>query len=715
VWDVAILRGLDARARTEIEAAGRIRALRSGELAHRVGEPADAIAVVVKGRVSLVAVRRGETASSVIRRVGPGEVFGEDSTVLQFGTRQMDARCDEDTTVADVPLGVLRRALGRAGAEDVAARLERALRRAATQDLLRTSAFTRALPDRDVEILLDASRHVHVARGEHLYREGDPSEAAFIVADGLLQAQTDDDGKPRVEAYLSRGDLFGDAELEDRSSRAVSVAASGPAWLVAIPRDVFVVVARRNTALLEGVRRVRGETALPRALAGGATTAHVFKDLYRMRVARSLLVIDQDSCVRCGHCAWSCASAHDDGISRLIRRGERVVVKKEDDTAPLLVPNSCQHCKNPACMIDCPTGAIGRDARGEVFIREELCTGCGQCAKACPWENISMAPRKAADAKKTGFAEVAVKCDLCSGAAAGPACVAACPTEAIVRIDPNEALVELGARNAKPALPPRTPAWPWIAGAAAAAIAGAFVSPPKLASGIVAGVLVVALAAYAALRRAPKLTQRMSGARRLGRIAYTAHLAIGVVCVGALAAHASHLGNDAGGALALAMIVALASGAFGAALQAVMPSRLARLERKVVMPEELATRAKDLDEKLFSHLSGKSELVKTLYAKLLRPYRMSLFGPLLLVVTGRSLRDEEKHLHARIFALLDGRTKTDKIKGTDDLVRIVVEHRAIRAQRLLSFSLRAWVPLHVVAAAASIVLLAAHIIGVFHR
>src|SRR3954470_20133543 len=90
VWDTAILRGLDARARAEIEAAGRIRAMRAGELAQKIGEPADSIAVVVKGRVSLVAVRRGEAAASVIRRVGPGELFGEDATVLQFGARQMD-------------------------------------------------------------------------------------------------------------------------------------------------------------------------------------------------------------------------------------------------------------------------------------------------------------------------------------------------------------------------------------------------------------------------------------------------------------------------------------------------------------------------------------------------------------------------------------------------------------------------------------------------
>ncbi|HEY8076479.1 MAG TPA: 4Fe-4S dicluster domain-containing protein, partial [Labilithrix sp.] len=497
----------------------------------------------------------------------------------------------------------------------------------------------------------------------------------------------------------------------------VSVVASGPAWLVAIPRDVFVVVARRNASLLEGARRVRGEAA-PR-LPSGATTAHVFKDLYRMRVARSLLVIDQDSCVRCGHCAWSCASVHDDGISRLVRQGERIVVEKEEAKAPLLVPNSCQHCKNPACMIDCPTGAIGRDARGEVFIREDLCTGCGQCAKACPWDNIAMAPRPAS--AKSVFSEVAVKCDLCSGRKEGPACVASCPTEAIVRINPNEALVELSARAAAaPALPRRAPAWPWVAGGSLAALAGAFVRAPPLASGIVAGVLVASLAAYAVVRRTrltsaiAKTSTSPNGRSRIGRIAYVVHLALGALAAGALAAHASRIGNDAGGALAIAMLVALASGAAGAALQAVLPRRLARLERKVVLPEQLASRAKELDEKIFAQLSGKSELVKTLYARLLRPYRLSRLGPVALLLTGRSLRDEETRLRARIAELLEGRS-SDKSRGTDDLVRVVVEHRAVRAQRIMTFALRAWVPVHVVAAAASVALLVAHVIAVVKR
>ena len=755
VWDAAVLRGLDARARAEIEASGRLRKMVPGEIVYRPGQPADALYVVVEGACALSAVRRGEAEATRIRRVVRGEVFGEEATIVSFGVRQMEACCDEPGSIAEVPLTVLRRAIGRTGGGELATRLERSLKRAATLDLLRTTSFTRALPERDIEILLDAARHVEVARGEHVYREGDASEAAFLVADGLLQAQSEDDGKPRVEAYLTRGDLFGDVELDDRSVRRVAVVASGPTWLVALPRDVFLVVARRNASALEGVRRVRTDGLPPQVLGGGArTTAHVFQDLYRMRVARSLLVIDQDSCVRCGHCAWSCASAHDDGISRLVRRGDKVVVQREEerdaragedvvarvarlasevDWAPLLIPNSCQHCKNPSCMIDCPTGAIGRDARGEVFIREDLCTGCGSCAKACPWDNIQIAPRSAGATKeaKSPFPEVAVKCDLCVGAAAGPACVASCPTQAIARIDPNEALVELRSApratvvgRAATQVPGRTPAgllprklaaWPWVSGAALAAVGLASASLSPWTSGVVAGALVALLVGYAGVKRSTRLLARIPRSASLGRVLYVSHLAVGALAIGATLAHSrgGAPGNVAG-ALSIAMTVALLTGVLGGALHVLLPPRLARLERGSVLPEELAGRRRELDDRIFAQLSGRSEVVKTLYGRMLRPYRGSRLGPLLLIASGRRLRDEEKRLRAGLTRLLEGR-KSERMDGLDELVTLVVGHRASAALRVLTFALRGWLPVHLAATGTALVLLVAHVVAVTVR
>lgn len=730
VWDVSMLRGLDARGRSEIEAAGTVRELRAGEVLFRQGDPADALFVVASGVCTIEGRPRGDADAAVIRRAKKGDVLGEEATVATFSTRQLEARCETDVVVAEIPLVVLKRALGRAGGAELLGKVERALRRAATLDLFRTTSFTRTLPDADLELLLDAARHVHVARGEHVYREGEIANEAFLLADGLLQAQTEDEGKPRVEAYLARGDLFGDEELAERDARAVSIVASGPTWLVAIPRDVFVVVARRNRERLEAARRLRrpGDDIERRLVPGAQTTAHVFRDLYRMRIARSLLVINQDSCIRCGHCAWSCADAHDDGVSRLVRRGDKIVVSDGSPskgetlrTAPLLVPNSCQHCKNPSCMIDCPTGAIGRDARGEVFIREELCTGCGSCAKACPWENIQMAPRT----DSAAYPAVAVKCDLCSGVSGGPACVASCPTQAIARIDPNEVLVELripgnpSREPARPVLPGRLPAWPSAVGSGLAGAGLAMFSVGRWTSGIVAGVLVLLLVGYSVVKRARGPVTALRGRAPLSRWMYVAHMSVGAFACGVVAMHAgSQMPSNAAGALTIAFALAVVTGALGAAISAIAPRALSRIERRSVLPEELAARPKELDEKIFSALSGKSELTKTLFVEALRPYRRSRVGPLSLVLSRRTLREEEKALRVRLDDLTGGRVKgrvDDPRKtpaGLDELVRLVVEQRAARAQRALTWMLRGWVVPHVAATAAAVILLVLHVVAV---
>lgn len=719
VWDVPVLRSLDARSRSELEAAGRLRDVREKEIVFRAGDPADVLYVVIEGACTIRAVRRGDTETTVLRRVRAGEVFGEESIARNFATRAFEACGDEKTRLAEIPVAVLLRAVGRGGEGEVVGRLERALRRAATFDLVRATAFGRRLSERELEAVVDAVRHVHLARGEHLYREGDPSTDAFFVADGLLSAQSIDEGKPRVEAYLARGDLFGEDELESREPRRLSIVAAGPAWLVALPRDVYRETARKNGAALDGTRRLRSLPVLqaPRGAHGAHTTAHVFQDVYRLRVARSLLVIDQDSCIRCGHCAWSCASVHDDGIARLVRHGDKVVVQQDDRAAPLLVPNSCQHCKNPACMIDCPTGAIGRDARGEVFIREDLCTGCGACAKACPWDNIQIAKRTHAK-----YPEVAVKCDLCAGSATGPACVSACPTEAIARVDPNQDFAELRAlANAtrlpgatETNLPPRARTWPALAGALAAAAGVALVPLGKTSSGWIAASGFVLLLAYSAVKRAPRLMARTK-VPGFARMLYVAHAAIGILLAGVTLTHTgTRIPQNAAGALLLALVAVVSTGALGALLNILLPPRLARLERTVALPEELSTRARDVDERIFEKLSGRTELVKTLFGKVLRPYRRVRFGALILAFSGRSLRKEEKRLRARIDALLEGK-KSERLAGLDDLVRLVVERRALGAQSILTRLLRGWLPIHLAATGAAVVLLLLHVIAVWGR
>ena len=96
--------------------------------------------------------------------------------------------------------------------------------------------------------------------------------------------------------------------------------------------------------------------------------------------ADALLVMDLDLCIKCDQCVKACESLH--GKSRLIRNGIQL--------GKYLVPSACRHCDDPKCMNSCPTGAIKRRPEGEIYFQYDMCIGCGNCAIACPYDNIAM-------------------------------------------------------------------------------------------------------------------------------------------------------------------------------------------------------------------------------------------------------------------------------------------------------------------------------------
>ncbi len=153
----------------------------------------------------------------------------------------------------------------------------------------------------------------------------------------------------------------------------------------------------------------------------------------RLTNGREALVIDLNRCTRCDDCVTACATAHD-GNPRMARVGS--------SHGPLQFAAACMHCSDPVCMIGCPTGAIHRDeATGTVQISEPICIGCGVCAKACPYDTIAMvdvfdaAGRPFVDDGSGKAIQKPVKCDGCVPVGISPACLAACPHDAIGRID----------------------------------------------------------------------------------------------------------------------------------------------------------------------------------------------------------------------------------------------------------------------------------------
>lgn len=113
------------------------------------------------------------------------------------------------------------------------------------------------------------------------------------------------------------------------------------------------------------------------------------------------------------------------------------------------VTTACHHCVEPGCLLGCPVLAYDKDpATGIVRHLDDQCIGCSYCILKCPYD----VPKYSA---KRGIVR---KCDMCHGRLAegeAPACVQACPNEAIriSLVNPAEIAArsrksEVGSRNA---------------------------------------------------------------------------------------------------------------------------------------------------------------------------------------------------------------------------------------------------------------------------
>jgi anaerobic dimethyl sulfoxide reductase subunit B (iron-sulfur subunit) len=86
---------------------------------------------------------------------------------------------------------------------------------------------------------------------------------------------------------------------------------------------------------------------------------------------------------------------------------------------------TCCHCDAPACVANCPTGAMQKDSEtGIVNNDKEICIGCMKCEASCPYNH----PVKLADG-------LSHKCSLCNDQSSDkspePVCAVACPVRAL--------------------------------------------------------------------------------------------------------------------------------------------------------------------------------------------------------------------------------------------------------------------------------------------
>ncbi|MCC7375612.1 MAG: dimethyl sulfoxide reductase anchor subunit [Verrucomicrobiales bacterium] len=170
--------------------------------------------------------------------------------------------------------------------------------------------------------------------------------------------------------------------------------------------------------------------------------------------------VDLDRCSGCKACVTACHSLNglEEGESW---RSVGLLIGTPKTRSPALasvqhVTTACHHCVEPACQHGCPVLAYDKDpVTGIVRHLDDQCIGCTYCVMMCPYE----VPRYSA---RLGIVR---KCDMCSGRlAAGepPACVQACPTEAIriTNVSQNDVRSRLTSSPASPKVPIPNPFLP---------------------------------------------------------------------------------------------------------------------------------------------------------------------------------------------------------------------------------------------------------------
>ncbi|MBQ9954785.1 MAG: 4Fe-4S dicluster domain-containing protein [Eggerthellaceae bacterium] len=133
---------------------------------------------------------------------------------------------------------------------------------------------------------------------------------------------------------------------------------------------------------------------------------------------------NQDACTGCRACQVSCKDKNDLPVGALYRR----VRDFEQGSYP--APGyyhyswACNHCANPACVANCPTGAMHVAEDGTVLPDDELCIACKTCQQACPYDVPFVLETL----------NVTRKCDACADLRARgekPVCVASCTMRAL--------------------------------------------------------------------------------------------------------------------------------------------------------------------------------------------------------------------------------------------------------------------------------------------
>jgi Fe-S-cluster-containing dehydrogenase component/CRP-like cAMP-binding protein len=642
-----------------------------------------------------------------------------------------------------------------------------------------------AFNDRLLARLGKAARFVVYGKHHVLFREGERIDRLIFIRDGWVRrvggaAYTPATGDSIAAGldpsagmdFLGAGNCLGLEGLEQdaRWRYTATIPQRTEALEISIPHARADDELRREISRTFGGFSLADDEPTPaRGLDRRSLAAAEREIATGLADATNLLVMDMDLCVRCGNCSMACHEVH--GRSRLLRRGihvERPVKIESRRTQHLLTPSVCIHCQDPECLTGCPTGAIGRFGGGYIDIDPKTCIGCGDCATQCPYNAISMIPRRSPAPPPKGRGRrlkdlfnlappappepvteteglLAAKCNLCNNTPMNPpgarthkySCEENCPTGALVRVNPREYFDEVGrsvglvykdrahavGRNIH-RRDPLARLWHVLGILSTVAVTLLFaralvargLDEPlwgggwltlRWLTGLVGLVGVAAVMTYPARKQ---IYRRRAGALRYWMLA---HVYLGVIAGIVLLMHG---GRTTGGLLTSALMVSfdavIVTGLFGLACYALVPRVMTSMEGEPLLVEDLRARRGELREKLAEIGAQSDERVRDLVARKVRRRFFSLRFLLRQYVRREELTTMLAHARASTEEaareLADERARRLFVEAVETAIVLRRIDALVYAHQLLKL----WLAPHVVSTSLMLALMAAHVVQV---
>lgn len=195
------------------------------------------------------------------------------------------------------------------------------------------------------------------------------------------------------------------------------------------PKPDYVGELLRQQQTLSAVERFSSlHDAGTISVAGGPAQAKYYRDLLPATPPgpgqQFAFEVDLDKCSGCKACVVACHTLN--GLDENEAWRSVGTVSGASDSGRLQhVTTACHHCEDPGCLNGCPVKAYEKDpVTGIVRHLDDQCIGCKYCVMMCPYEVPQYSDRLG----------IVRKCDMCHqrlSVGEAPACVQACPNEAI--------------------------------------------------------------------------------------------------------------------------------------------------------------------------------------------------------------------------------------------------------------------------------------------